>query len=893
MSGILSYQSQRLRGSHSKWSENTISFISDAISFISFLYLLGIRWNSPSLMTSFPFSRWSVPSGWFLLGFLVMGMGAWSGSAYAEEGGVLGGKNQAVSLVFQGLQKADADKLGKGFGALLEKMTGRAPETTSLPAGAEPPTNSLVVRLVPDLKASDDAFQIRTEGGRVVITSGGMMGLRFGFYELMQRLGCRFWAWDDEVIPRHPEIQVPPLDVTWTPSFLIHDLMNKEASTENNDFAFKLRGVSSVQFTGNHNIQPMLRKFADAHPEEVFPLVKTRDKATGTVTKEVREFNNIHYCYSAPSIAEALAEALEKEVIKRKGNLRNIIYFAGMGDGAGDFCECERCTKIYEEEAWTNPDSKKLPGYSATVLRMVNRAAEILDQKYPGIQVGTFAYMSLESPPGKTVPRKNVSIYLPRLRHSAATSVDDPKGENRTFWLNLQRWAEIASGRLDVWEYGANYANFLLPYPALSIMADNIKAYHKAGVRGLMIQGNYATMGGDSVVMNNWVWSRLMSNPSLDTAKLTEEFIEGYYGPAAPEIREYLKVLEGSLQAPGLPHVDEFSKALETYLTSPILEKLNAHIAVAKKLVSAPENANYLTLVNDLAMGLEAARLWKEGPLEEKDGRLIRTDFGYDTFPEALALWKSNRLETTPSELSSGKVKWLDFLALHGGPVATLHEGDLSARVWPAKRGGLGPILMGDLPVILETFDGALRFTEFVGKPTANSARISGEGGIGGWDPATKYLIEQEISLPDSRTIQVDFFDQRVTKSQAWSSAPHGTQTTYPITLSSKNFKFSTRDKAGAWHEVSPLPAAGKEILLPEVTAWRVEQPKAIVTDDFDQIKANPETPPINPKRPHLSGRLGINAEGNFYTVSNLQIDETRFDKLVPGFRRLIKIEQR
>jgi len=811
--------------------------------------------------------------------------------ALAEEGVSLAAANQPVRMVFVGLDKPEVETMGKAFGEVLEPMTGVAPETGQVAEGEQIPPGSLVIRIVKDPKAIDDAFQIRTVAGSVEITASASMGLRFGFYELMQRLGCRFWAWDEEVIPKLAEVRVPALDFSWTPAFRIHDLMNQEAMSRKNDFAHKLRAVSSLKFTGNHNIQPMLRKFADAHPGEVFPLVKTRDKATGEVKKEVREFNNLHYCYTAPGISEALAEELEKEVVKRKGNVRDLIYFAGMGDWYGGFCECERCTKVYEEEAWKNPDGKTFRGLSATLLQMVNRAAEILEKKYPGIQVGTFAYMSLEAPPGKTVPRENVSVYVPRLRHSGSTTADDPKGENRTFWLNVQRWCEIAKGRVDVWEYGANYDNFLLPYPVLNIMAENIKAYHKIGVRGLMIQGNYASMGGDAVVMSNWIWSRLMSDPSLDTGTLINEFTDGYYGPAAPEVREYLKELDASLKAPGCPNIDEFSKALETYLTPDVLKKLTARIAAARQLVSAPEYADQLVRVNDLAMGVETARLWKEGPFRERDGRYIRSDFGYDTFPEALQLWKNNRRGTAPTEMSSGKVKWLEFLSMHGGAVTTLRDGDLSAKIWPAKAGGIGPVMLGHSPVITRSFDSALRYAEFEGEPTAKSARISGEGGIGGWDPETKYLMQQEISLPDSGSIRVDYFDQRVSKSKAWSSAPHAITTTYPAKSNSQDTRFAYRDKAGVWHDVTTLPVKGKELLFPDVTAWRVTQPRAVITDEFDMVKSIEGTPPINPKRPHLSGRLGANAEGSLYTVSNIQIDETSYDEPVHGLRRTIKVQ--
>lgn len=760
------------------------------------------------------------------------------GPAQAEEGVVIFKEGQPLQMVFQGMEKSEADSLGKAFGEVLQKMTGEASTISSLPTEAAAPAASLVLRIVDDPKATDDSYRIRTEEGRVVISARASMGLRFGFYSLMERLGCAFWAFDDEKIPQLPVVRVEPLDESWTPAFRIHDLMNQEAMTMKNDFAHKLRAVSPLKFTGNHNIQPMLRKFADANPKEVFPLVKIRDKATQAITKEVREFNNLHYCYSAPGIGEALAAELEKEVIKRKGNGRDFIYFAGMGDWSGGYCECERCAKIYEEEAWTNPSGRRLPGYSATLLQMINRAAETLEKKYPGIQVGTFAYMSLEAPPAKTVPRGNVSIYVPRLRHSGSTAANDPSGHNHTFWQSLVRWCEIAPGRVDVWEYGVNYSNFLLPYPVIYTMAENIKAYHALGIRGLMIQGNYASLGGDAVMMNNWGWSHLMSDPALDTQKLVEEFTDGYYGPAGPQVREHLKILDAAVKSPGSANMDEFSLALETYLTPEVQKKLAVPIKAGRELVAGPEQEVYRIRLNDLAVGLDAARLWKEGP------------------------------------------------------VKTLKEGDLTAKIWPAKAGTIGPVMPGHVPILLTTTDYALRFAEFEQGKDDHTARLFGEGGVGGWDPATKSINYQEVRLPDSRSLRIDFSDQRVSKVAAASSAYHSIETVYPAKVGFENVGFAYRDKAGAWHEVTSFPLRGKETRLPDVTAWRVTQPRAIVTDEYDFVSAVDGTPVLIADRPHLSGRLGANSDGNIYTVSNFQVDGLSFDEAKPTLSRILKIQE-
>ncbi len=812
----------------------------------------------------------------------------------SEEGAVLFAGGKPVRMILQGVEAAEASSMGKDFGAVLEKMTGAAPDTSATAAGEGIPPGALVLKIAGDESATEDAFRIRTEAGAIVISATAPIGLRFGFYELMERLGCKFWAWDDDVVPSLKEVKVGPLDYSWNPPFRMHDLMNREALTKKNDFVHKIRAVSPVAFTGNHVIQPMLKQFAEANPKEVFPLVKVRDKVTKEVTKEVREFNNLHYCYTAPGIAEALAAELEKEVIKRKGDVKHFIYFAGMGDWYGGMCECNRCAKIYEEEAWTNPDGEKLPGYSATLLQMINKAAEILDAKYPGIQVGTFAYMSLEAPPAKTVPRENVSIYVPRLRHGGSTAANDPKGKNRGFWMNLERWCQIAKGRVDVWDYGASFQNFLFPYPVLYTMAENIKAYHSIGLRGLMIQGNYISFGGDGVFINNWVWSRLMSDPSLDTEKLVQEFTDGYYGPAAPEVRGYLKELEASVKYPGAPEVDEFSDALKTYVTPAVLEKLRARIAAARALVAAPEHATYLTRLNDLAMSVEVARLWKEGPIKEKDSRYIRADFGYDTSGEAMQLFKSNRRGTGPTEFNAGRTKWLDFLSWHGGPVKNLREGDLAVKIFPAKAGMIGPVMIGPAPLIVRSYDQCLRFAEFEESADPKAARFVGDMGVGAWDPDTKHVGHQEVRPLDASSFRVEYFDQRVSKAEAKGPVVHAICTVYPVRAASKDASVAYRDLTGTWHDLPKLPEPGKgrETKVSEVTGWRITTPKAVVTDEYTLVATSGTKEAVNKNRAHLSGWAEIDKDGNLATVSNFQMEDIPFDEPVKTISRTVKIQK-
>ena len=803
---------------------------------------------------------------------------------------VLGTPGVPLRVVFQNLPPASADALKVDFLPLLERLSGSSAEVTALAGDGEPPAGTLVFRQIDDPHAPEDAFRIRTIAGRVEISATAPIGLRFGFYEFMERLGCRFWAWDAEDIPSSPNLKIEAIDYAWNPPFRLHDQMNREAMTRKNDFVHKIRAVSPIQFTGGHNIQPLLRSFAEANSKEVFPLVKLRDPQTKEVTKEIRGFNNLHYCYTANGIAEALAAELEKEVVKRGGDLKHFIYFAGMGDWYNGMCECERCEKIYAEEAWTNPDGRVLPGYSATLLRMINKTAEILDAKYPGIQVGTFAYMSLEAPPAITVPRENVSIYVPRLRHSANTAANDPSSENRAFWLNLTRWCEVAKNRVYVWEYGASFHNFVHPYPVIPFLARSIKAYHDLGIRGLMIQGNYSSMGGDAVVMKNWVFSKLMSDPSLDPQKLILEFTDGYYGPAGPAVREYLKTLDAAAKFPEMANYHEFSDPLATYLKPEVITALSASIAAAEAAVSDPAHAEFLTRVQDLRFGVEAARLWKTGPLKEKEGRYIRTDFGTDTFPDALRLVSSNRRGTGISEYSTGRAKWMDFLARHGGPVATLTDGDLKVRVWPADKGAIGLVLVGHIPVIQRTWDDALRFTEFEGEPDTKSAVLFGDAGVGAWSPDTKQVFSQAIELLNNRKLKVVYSLRGVAPKAL--SAIHDIHTSYPVKSAASDLKLSYRDTSGAWQDIEARPGMGSKtpIAFAGVTGWRISSRRFTLTDELE-IHTPSTAAPLDPKRPHLTGMLISGDDGNLSTINVIQADEVTADEQRSTVTRSISIE--
>jgi hypothetical protein len=630
------------------------------------------------------------------------------------------------------LEKKAATQLG----AYLKKITGGTFKV--VPATEPLPDTGIFVGSIADgeLKLKEeDGFVIQTVGRRMFIAGGSPVGTMYGVYGFLEEvLGCRWWSHTEEDVPSRPTISIGNVDLKREPAFAMHHMMNLEAQSKTNDFKYKGRGTGRQGFTGSHNMYKLMAAYGKEHPE-IYPEGKDGK----------RKPNNLHLCYLATDLSEALAEVIARQVEAKKGNIKNVIYFAGMGDWYGGQCLCDDCKAVYKEETWTDPDGRKKPGYTGTLLRMLNRTGEILDAKYPGILVGTFAYMSLEAPPSKTRPGKNVTIRVPRLRHCTVHSARTcPK--NRSFKRNLERWCEIAPGRVYIWDYGTNYKSFVFPFPCVRSISDNIKLYHEMGIRGVMVQGNYVTTGSDLVVLKNYIWSKLMWNPKLETEDLIREFCDGYYGPASSAVQEYVNELENSVREPELIHADEFAQNA-SYLKQPVRERL---AALRVKAIEATNGEQpWRQRVGEATVGIEALKLAGRG-MRRVGGKAVRQDGQYlwsklpvSSYPRALSVARNLR-SSGVNEWNTGLSYWLAFLHTHsvfGAEISTLKSKEIEVDVAPSAQGQMRQIRWKGQPLLAATN----ATTSTVGGSTLKFGR--------GWGSTTESDSENEISMQDGLQI--------------------------------------------------------------------------------------------------------------------------------------------
>ena len=176
------------------------------------------------------------------------------------------------------------------------------------------------------------------------------------------------------------------------------------------------------------------------------------------------------------------------------------------------------------------------------VLEFVNAIAEDLARDHPEITLRADAYLYFRDVPKGIRPRADVMLNIAQLGARYNTYPKRDRTRSLTHPLNREplaewtRWSEI-SGVMGVHDYWS-HAN-------VRAIAENITLYHRFGVRYLVTENlllgsrvhNLADLGF-------YVASRLLVDPTLDGEALIYEFMDLYYGPAAPVMERFLAYLD-------------------------------------------------------------------------------------------------------------------------------------------------------------------------------------------------------------------------------------------------------------------------------------------------------------------------------------------------------------
>ena len=226
-----------------------------------------------------------------------------------------------------------------------------------------------------------------------------------------------------------------------------------------------------------------------------------------------------------------------KETLKRLREDPSADFVQVSQNDCQGFCQCDRCKAMMDEDGGVP---------SGPYLRFANEVAEAVEKEFPNVRIDTFAYQFTRKAPTKTRPRRNVVVRLCDIECDFARPLAEPLPPREAkFAKDLADWRRVAGGNLFIWDYLANFRNYMMPHPNVGSIAPNIRLFAANGAVGVFEQGDAICSAGSFATLRHYLASHLLWDPNDDDRRLVDEFMEGYYGKsAAPILKKLVAVVD-------------------------------------------------------------------------------------------------------------------------------------------------------------------------------------------------------------------------------------------------------------------------------------------------------------------------------------------------------------
>ncbi|MBI4614817.1 MAG: DUF4838 domain-containing protein [Planctomycetes bacterium] len=532
---------------------------------------------------------------------------AW-GSAHAQEDMVLVHDGKSDHVLVLGTEATRSEERGaRELQAFLARMSGAEialvddqgplPERAIL-VGRSRHTDALGVAV--DASLGDEGFLLRTAGERLVVAGGRLRGTMYGCYELLERLGVRFFTPEVTRVPELRTVTLPALDERHVPAFeyrepFFTEAQEREWAARNrvNGFAANLDSSTGGKISYHpfvHTFEAIVPPALFAEHPEYFSLVRGR-----------RFGGYGQRCLTNPEVfAMAVRRVLDWIAEAPDATIHSVSQ-----NDTGNPCECDACRAKIEEYG----------APSGLYLWFVNRVAEEVEKSHPGKLIDTLAYQFTEAPPRGIVPRKNVRVRLCPISCCEAhpyESCSDPA--NAAFLAHLSGWSKVTD-TLYIWHYNTDFAHYLMPFPDFDEFPAEIRLYRRTGVKGIFFEGAYGPGGGGSdAELRSWVMAKLLFNPDLDAGALVDEWMDGVYGAAARSMRQWFDLLHERVRDPSR-HLHIYDSPDAAFLGDDTLARGDALFDEAERLAAAdPVATRYVAKARLSLRYVKLARSPAAGP---------------------------------------------------------------------------------------------------------------------------------------------------------------------------------------------------------------------------------------------------------------------------------------
>ena len=486
----------------------------------------------------------------------------------------------------------------------LRKMTGRADDFAVASDEAGVQGELLRVGLADAAgreKLGPEGYRITSAsvaGRRVTtIAGGGRVGTLYGAYDLLYRLGCRWFAPTEahEEIPRVETI--PDLEAEEKPAFLTRGFHAWE-NRGNPDFLLwmarnrlnywcveqaehpLLHKLGIQMSCGAHDAQALFlnpnapypydcQRFTgdEAKPKDPYPA---SGESQGDANKDgkltcfeahpdwfaleggkrvpgIRGESGTNFCTSNPDATTEFFKNYVQALIDGPYRDAGVVRFWTL-DG-GKWCQCDACKAL-----GTPTDRNLLLVHRLDQEIRKTRAARKINRP---IIIRFLAYADVLQPPSRPLPdgfdySTCCATFFPIVRCYIHRFDDPACPRNASYRKQLDGWATAPNrhyrGQLCIGEYYNVSGYKCLPISYMHTMASDMPFYYGAGARHFHYM-HVTTGNWGNKALTNYQMARQLWDVKTDCERLWDDYFARRYGPAAPTMRGFYESLEKMLSS--------------------------------------------------------------------------------------------------------------------------------------------------------------------------------------------------------------------------------------------------------------------------------------------------------------------------------------------------------
>lgn len=466
-----------------------------------------------------------------------------SGCQWGGEPLNLSQAGQAQATIVVGSQASEAEQHAAAeLAHFLKLISGATYEVTS---DAPPDRTCLFVgkqaaRLASEEISTEglgkDGILLQSTDRGLVLTGDTGRGTLYAVYTFLEdQLGCRWWSSQASTIPKQPGLTIKRMNLRFVPTLEYREVYWTDAIRSGDWSARNKCNGNGHRLEAKHGGRERYQGFVHTFYALIPPDKYFKDHPEWfSEIKGQRKHERAQLCLSNEDMRKELVKNLKENL---RANPAATIASVSQNDWHG-YCQCEACAAIDKEEG--SP--------AGSLLRFVNAVADDIKTEFPHVAISTLAYQYTRKPPKQVRPRDNVIIRLCSIECSFAEPLSAER--NAKFRDDIMGWSRICD-RLYIWDYTTNFRHYFRPHPNLRSLGPNVKFFTMNGVKGIFEQGAYTSLGAEMAELRAWVLAKLLWNPKLDAQALIDEFLVGYYGPAAPHISNYLDIMHNTIAKTG------------------------------------------------------------------------------------------------------------------------------------------------------------------------------------------------------------------------------------------------------------------------------------------------------------------------------------------------------